>query len=335
MDASGRAPSRRADRRGHGATGRRTVEAPLDLRLRPLHRLQGRRLAQGPGAAAAARAAQGLRSRRPRSRSSPDFIHLAGRVLQARLRRPRDVLRRSRLRRRADGDAAVGRLQRRAPQARRRQAPRSSCGPARSRASARCVKLRARGGQRRGRSAPSGAGEPTVGRLGEVRGDTVHFDIVDRAGNMVSATPSGGWLQSSPVIPELGFWLGTRGADVLARGGPSGLARARQAAAHDAVADPGAARRRAVPGLGHARRRPAGPVDDAALPAPRPRRHEPAGGDRRAGLALRAFPDLVLAAHRAPGRAGGREPAAGRDPSRSSSGAATSSRSAPTGRKAA
>jgi len=56
-----------------------------------------------------------------------------------------------------------------------------------------------------------GAGEPTVGRLGEMRGDTVHFDIVDRAGNIISATPSGGWLQSSPVIPELGFGLGTRG----------------------------------------------------------------------------------------------------------------------------
>jgi gamma-glutamyltranspeptidase / glutathione hydrolase len=55
-----------------------------------------------------------------------------------------------------------------------------------------------------------GAGEPTVGRMGEVAGDTVHFDIVDEAGNMVSATPSGGWLQSSPVIPELGFGLGTR-----------------------------------------------------------------------------------------------------------------------------
>jgi gamma-glutamyltranspeptidase / glutathione hydrolase len=55
-----------------------------------------------------------------------------------------------------------------------------------------------------------GAGEPTVGRMGEVIGDTVHFDIVDKAGNMVTATPSGGWLQSSPVIPELGFCLGTR-----------------------------------------------------------------------------------------------------------------------------
>ena len=56
----------------------------------------------------------------------------------------------------------------------------------------------------------SGAGEPTVGRLGQVRGDTVHFDIVDKDGNMIAATPSGGWLQSSPVIPELGFCLGTR-----------------------------------------------------------------------------------------------------------------------------
>jgi len=63
---------------------------------------------------------------------------------------------------------------------------------------------------RLGAAAALGAGEPTVGRLGNVVGDTVHFDIVDRDGNMISATPSGGWLQSSPVIPELGFCLGTR-----------------------------------------------------------------------------------------------------------------------------
>jgi gamma-glutamyltranspeptidase/glutathione hydrolase len=52
-----------------------------------------------------------------------------------------------------------------------------------------------------------GAGEPTqaVGR-----GDTVHLDVADRFGNLVSATPSGGWLQSSPVIAELGWPLGTR-----------------------------------------------------------------------------------------------------------------------------
>jgi len=55
-----------------------------------------------------------------------------------------------------------------------------------------------------------GVGEPTVGADGVVRGDTCHLDVVDRFGNMVSATPSGGWLQSSPAIPALGFCLGTR-----------------------------------------------------------------------------------------------------------------------------
>ncbi|MGO4595532.1 gamma-glutamyltransferase family protein [Leifsonia sp. 2TAF2] len=58
--------------------------------------------------------------------------------------------------------------------------------------------------------ASEGVGEPTVSRTGETRGDTCHIDVVDRWGNIVSATPSGGWLQSSPTIPELGFCLGTR-----------------------------------------------------------------------------------------------------------------------------
>ncbi|HYB08280.1 MAG TPA: gamma-glutamyltransferase family protein [Alphaproteobacteria bacterium] len=46
---------------------------------------------------------------------------------------------------------------------------------------------------------------------GAVSGDTVHVDVIDRWGNMVAAMPSGGWMQSSPVIPALGFCLGTRG----------------------------------------------------------------------------------------------------------------------------
>ncbi|MGW3354866.1 gamma-glutamyltransferase family protein [Streptomyces bungoensis] len=71
---------------------------------------------------------------------------------------------------------------------------------------------------------PMGAGEPTVAEPvvaqtaneprvaadGATRGDTCHLDVVDRWGNMVAATPSGGWLQSNPVVPELGFPLGTR-----------------------------------------------------------------------------------------------------------------------------
>ncbi|MBE4738464.1 gamma-glutamyltransferase family protein [Streptomyces caniscabiei] len=53
-------------------------------------------------------------------------------------------------------------------------------------------------------------GEPEVAADGATRGDTCHLDVVDRWGNMVAATPSGGWLQSNPVVPELGFPLGTR-----------------------------------------------------------------------------------------------------------------------------
>jgi len=105
--------------------------------------------------------------------------------------------------------------------------------------------IRVPGGKR---IAAAGAGEPTIGRQawthddvvdpslvaldgaalsrsGTMRGDTVHFDIIDRDGNMVSATPSGGWLQSSPTIPELGFCLGTRAQQFwLEEGHPSALA---------------------------------------------------------------------------------------------------------------
>jgi gamma-glutamyltranspeptidase/glutathione hydrolase len=58
-----------------------------------------------------------------------------------------------------------------------------------------------------------GSGEPTFGRPAEEvkgRGDTCHISVVDKFGNMVAATPSGGWLQSSPMIPELGLALGSR-----------------------------------------------------------------------------------------------------------------------------
>ena len=53
-----------------------------------------------------------------------------------------------------------------------------------------------------------GIGEPTFAQL--VVGDTCHIDVIDRWGNVVSATPSGGWLSSSPVVPALGFCINTR-----------------------------------------------------------------------------------------------------------------------------
>ena len=56
----------------------------------------------------------------------------------------------------------------------------------------------------------AGVGEPTIDRNGQTRGDTCHLDVIDARGNLVTVTPSGGWLQSSPTIPELGFCLGTR-----------------------------------------------------------------------------------------------------------------------------
>ena len=42
-------------------------------------------------------------------------------------------------------------------------------------------------------------------------GDTVHLDVADRFGNLVSVTPSGGWMRSSPTIPDLGLALSNRG----------------------------------------------------------------------------------------------------------------------------
>ncbi len=63
---------------------------------------------------------------------------------------------------------------------------------------------------------PGGQAPLLAGSIAEVNqeftgGDTTKLEVIDRAGNMVSATPSGGWLMSSPVVPGLGFPLGTRG----------------------------------------------------------------------------------------------------------------------------
>lgn len=74
-----------------------------------------------------------------------------------------------------------------------------------------------------------GAGEPTMAHLRDRRGDTVHLDVIDAAGNMVSATPSGGWLQSSPVIPGLGMALNSRAQMFwLNEGLPTSLAPGRR-----------------------------------------------------------------------------------------------------------
>jgi gamma-glutamyltranspeptidase/glutathione hydrolase len=67
--------------------------------------------------------------------------------------------------------------------------------------------------------------EPTMAHLSEKRGDTVHIDVIDSEGNMVSVTPSGGWLQSSPIVPGLGFALNSRAQMFWLKPGlPSSLA---------------------------------------------------------------------------------------------------------------
>ncbi|MFJ6697133.1 gamma-glutamyltransferase family protein [Streptomyces sp. NPDC091272] len=66
---------------------------------------------------------------------------------------------------------------------------------------------------------------PPVLAATEARGDTCCLTVTDRHGNMVAATPSGGWLKSSPVVPGLGFPLGTRGQMAwLEEGHPNSLA---------------------------------------------------------------------------------------------------------------
>ena len=48
-------------------------------------------------------------------------------------------------------------------------------------------------------------------RSGKASGDTTHLDVIDKSGNMVADTQSGGWFLDSPIVEGLGFPLGTRG----------------------------------------------------------------------------------------------------------------------------
>ena len=75
MDVSGSPHSGVLTGRRHGALAADRRSA-AHLRLRPLHRAEGRRLEPGPGDAAAARAAQGLSISTGSIPTGPDFIHL-------------------------------------------------------------------------------------------------------------------------------------------------------------------------------------------------------------------------------------------------------------------
>ena len=107
--------------------------------------------------------------------------------------------------------------------------------------------------------------------------------------------------------PRPRFLPGHPGPDVHPHPGPAQQPRPGQAPADHADPEPGAARRGAVPGLRHAGRGPAGPVDAGLLPAACAVRDEPAGGDRRARVPHPALPVVVLPARiiAAGGRCGG------------------------------
>jgi gamma-glutamyltranspeptidase/glutathione hydrolase len=75
------------------------------------------------------------------------------------------------------------------------------------------------------------SGLPTVSPIASRAGagNTCTVAVVDAEGNLAVAVPSGGWLKSSPVIPGLGFALGTRGQTAwLAEGHPNSLAPGRR-----------------------------------------------------------------------------------------------------------
>ena len=241
IDRFSRRAGRAADRRRPRATGSATLESPATLDFRGLDGVQDGPV--GPGPCLACSSSRCSTASTSRSMTRRRVRPRGDRVREARLRRPRRVLRRRRRSRST-------RLLSRAYNDERRRLVGDTASD----------ELRPGDGGRLpshvAAAAAVGAGEPT-------RGDTVHLDVADRFGNLFSATPSGGWLQSSPVIPALGWPLGTRAQMFwLEEGLPSSLApRTRPRT----TLSPTIALRDGEPWLAyrHARRRPAGPVGAA------------------------------------------------------------------------
>ncbi len=176
-------------------------------RVRGLH---VRSLVSGTGAGAGADAARGLRPCRAR----PQLAGLRAprhRGAQARLRRPRALLRRPGIRRRAHARPALGILCRGAPAAHR------------SRPRARRDAAGRRPAARHGSAAPWSHLTPAQ-PAGVETLDTTYVCAVDRRGNIFSATPSDGCL-SAPVTPGTGLGVSSRGSQSwVVEGHPSSVA---------------------------------------------------------------------------------------------------------------
>ena len=298
-----RAP-RLSDRAGPGR-----LAAPTEEPRHPADRTGGRSRRPGRGrrvrcCCRRSRCYDALRRRDRRSgpTDTAEVVHSERRGGEAGDRRPRGLVRGRG--RRAGGRPPLVRLRRRAAGAHRGHGQRS------------CGRVRRMGARPRLAAMPPGGaaarpargrryGEPTVDPHGTTRGDTCHVDVVDRWGNLVSATPSGGWLQSSPVDPGLGFPLGTRAQMFwLERGLPNSWPPA--SAPHHAHPVPRPARRRPHPRLRHARRRPAGAVALCFWLRHVDGRPGPAGGDRRPAWHTTHVPVLVLPARSTSRRGRGR-----------------------------
>ena len=197
---------------------RRRTRSPSTLRLERLDRLQGRALEPGPGAAPAARPAARRTAAAYRHRRTTCTLLIEGCKLamadreawygDARRRSPLDELLSRRVQRRAAGAGRRARLVRAAPRQPRRTRPAAERPRAPAAAGAR-PRPRARRPAVAGATSPGRANRPSPPTARP--GATPATSTSSTAGATWSrATPSGGWLQSNPVVPELGFPLGTR-----------------------------------------------------------------------------------------------------------------------------
>ena len=272
MDTSGAAASRRAHRRRHGALDAAHRSA-ADLRLSRLHRVQDRTVGPGPGDAAAARAAQRLRFRRPRSDRAglhPSSSSSARSSLtptakcftairissKCRWRRccptPTTPNAASSITDKASLELRPGSIEGFGAVVKLRRDP-ARWRPARANRPWTAWRRRADG-------RPHGRDARRHRAFRHRRSGRQH-GLVDAVGRLAAFLAGHSRARLLPRHAR---------ADVLARRRPSGRARPRPAAAHHAVADHGAARRRAVSRLGLARRRRAGSMDHAILHAPCP-----------------------------------------------------------------
>ena len=257
------------------ASWQRDARAAGDVRLPRPHGVQDRAVGPGPGAAPAARAAGRLR---PRGAVAGRARPHRRRVHEARVRRPGGVLRRPGLRRRPARAAPLAGVRRRAPAARSTRRRRASCAPAAGACRPSSRRRRRSAPASRRAATPSTSTSPTA------------------SATSCRRRRAAAGCRARPVIPELGWPLGTRAQMFwLEPGLPSSLAPGKRPRT---TLSPGAraARRASRTSRGARPAATAGPVvAPRPPPAPRPRR-EPPGGDRRARVPHRPLPELVLSA---------------------------------------